>query len=143
MPNYQYQCLRCGLCFEKLQSIVMRGKASCPDCGSSCNLIPSVPAPAVVHERERLPLGNKSRGRFISSEETGGLSILIPSFGALEKEEVDYVAEEAIAQEKERVKTAEPRLGAVALRNVVTETKKAPKGKRKKTLEQITKGSMR
>jgi len=143
MPNYSYQCLRCGLCFEKLQPIVMRGNAFCPDCGSSCNLIPSIPARVVVHEKERLPLGSKSRGRFVSSKETGGLSILIPSFGLMEKEEVDYVAEEAIAEEKERVKTAEPRLGAVALRNVVTETKKAPAGKRKKTLEQITKEGMR
>jgi hypothetical protein len=91
---------------------------------------------------EQLPLGNGSRGRFISSKETGGLSILIPSFGALEKEEVDYVTEEAIAQEKERIKTAEPRLATVALRNVMAETRKAPKGKRKKTLEQITKERM-
>ena len=92
---------------------------------------------------ERLPLGNKSRGRFISSEETGGLSILIPSFGALEKEEVDYVAEEAIYQEKERVKTAEPRLTKIALQNVMAETLKAPEGKRKKTLERITRERMR
>ncbi len=96
-----------------------------------------------IKTREQLPLGSGSRGRFISSKETGGLAILVPSFGALDKEEVDYVAEEAIAQEKERVKTAEPRLSAVALRNVVTETNKAPKGKRKKTLEQITKEGMR
>ncbi len=142
-PNYSYQCTRCGVCFDKLQSIIMRGNAFCPDCGSSCNLIPSVPARAIVHERERLPLGNGSRGRFISSKETGGLSILVPSFGALEKEEVDYVAEEAIAEEKERIKTAKPRLATTALRNVMTETRKAPKGKRRKTLEQITKEGMR
>ena len=120
----------------------MMGKASCPDCGSSCYLIPSAPAPAIIHERERLPLGNKSRGRFVSSKETGGMSILVPSFGALEKEEVDYVAEEAIYREKERQKTAEPRLTKVALQNVVAETLKAPKGKRKKKLEQITKGGL-
>ena len=92
---------------------------------------------------ERLPLGNKSRGRLITSEETGGMSILVPSFGALEKEEVDYVAEEAIYREKERLKTAEPRLAKTALQNVVTQTLKAPKGKRKKLLEQITKEGMR
>jgi len=92
---------------------------------------------------EQLPLGSGSRGRFISSEETGGLAILVPSFGALEKEEVDYVAEEAIAKEKERVKTAKPRLATMALRNVVNETKKAPAGKRKKLLEEITKEGMR
>lgn len=92
---------------------------------------------------ERLPLGNKSRGRFISSEETGGMSIFVPSFGALEKEEVDYVAEEAIYQERERLKKPEPRLAKTALQNVMTETLKAPEGKRKKTLEQITKEGMR
>jgi len=92
---------------------------------------------------ERLPLGSGSRGRFIDSKETGGMSILIPSFGALEKEEVDYVAEEAIYREKERVKTAEPRLTKTALQNVMTETLKAPKGKRKKALERITKEGLR
>jgi len=91
---------------------------------------------------ERLPLGSGSRGRFIDSKETGGMSILVPSFGALEKEEVDYVAEEAIYREKERVKTAEPRLTKTALQNVVAETMKAPKGKRKNTLERITEGGM-
>lgn len=92
----------------------------------------------VIKTPERLPLGNKSRGRFIDSKETGGMSILVPSFGALEKEEVDYVAEEAIAEEKERVKAAEPRLTKTALGNVVAEALKAPKGKRKETLEKIT-----
>ncbi len=143
MPIYKYQCIKCGLCFEKFQSIVMRGNSFCPDCGSSSKIIPSVPARVIIHERERLPLGNGSRGRFVSSKETGGLAILVPSFGALEKEEVDYIAEEAIVQEKERVRTAEPRLGAVALKNVITETKKAPKGERRKTLEQITREGMR
>ncbi len=96
----------------------------------------------IVKTPEQLRLGNKSRGRFISSEETGGMSILIPSFGALEKEEVDYVAEEAIYREKERQKKSEPRLTTVALQNVMAETLKAPKGKRKKTLERITKEGM-
>ncbi len=92
---------------------------------------------------ERLPLGNKSKGRFIDSKETGGMSILVPSFGALEKEEVDYVAEEAIYREKERQKKAEPRLTKVALQNVVAKTLKAPKGKRKELLEKITKEGLR
>ena len=96
-----------------------------------------------IKTKEQLPLGNGSRGRFISSQETGGLAILVPSFGALEKEEVDYVAEEAIYAEKERLKKPEPRLTKTALQNVVTETLKAPEGKRKKTLEQITKEGLR
>ena len=92
---------------------------------------------------ERLPLGSGSRGRFIDSKETGGMSILIPSFGALEKEEVDYVAEEAIYREKERQKKPEQRLTKTALQNVVAETLKAPGGKRKKALERITKEGLR
>jgi len=91
---------------------------------------------------ERLPLGNKSRGRFLTSEETGGLPILIPSFGALEKEEVDYTAEAAIESERERVKMTPPRNSQVALANVMRETRKAPKGKRKQTLERITRERM-
>ena len=92
---------------------------------------------------ERLPLGNKSRGRYLTSEETGGMPILIPSFGALEKEEVDYTAEAAIESERERVKATPPRDSQVALANVVTEARKAPKGKRKETMQRITKEGMR
>ena len=142
MPIYEYKCT-CGRVETRLFPFGKYPTVICPNCGRLLEKIMSVPAPAVIHERERLPLGNKSRGRFISSRETGGLPILIPSYGALEKEEVDYVADEAIAQEKERVKKAEPRLATVALNNVVTETMKAPKGKRKKTLERITKEGMR
>jgi len=95
-----------------------------------------------VKNTERLPLGNKSRGRYLTSEETGGLPILIPSFGALEKEEIDYVAEAAIEKEKERVKVTPPRDSQVAISNVVNESKKAPKGKRKGTMDLIRKEGM-
>src|SRR3990167_430633 len=74
----------------------------------------------IVRKKERLPLGEGSRGRFVTPEETGGLGILIPSFGAMEKEEVDYVAGMAIEKEKERIKKKpesrqKERLGQVSL----------------------------
>ena len=142
MPIYEYFCSSHGV-FEVLSSVVgCPNAAPCPSCSLQCGKIVSMPSPAIIHEREHLPLGSGSRGRYIGSEETGGLPILIPSFCALEKEEVDYVAETAIAGEKERVKKAEPRLATVALKNVVSETLKVPKGKRKKTLDQITKEGM-
>ncbi len=91
----------------------------------------------IVRTPERLPYGNKSRGRLLSAEETGGLPILIPSFGALEKEEIDDVAAGAIEREHERVKNSPPRATKVAIHNLVTEAKKAPEGKRKSTMDRI------
>ena len=48
--------------------------------------------------KESLPLGNKDRGRFIPPEK-GRAGILVPSYGVLEKEEIDYIIE--AEQEKE------------------------------------------
>mgnify|MGYP001559159678 CR=1 FL=1 len=141
-PIYNYQCPKCGLCFDKHQSIVMRDFASCPDCGASGSLVPSLCARPVVRNKERLQYGSGSAGRYVSSKETGGLPVYIPSFGAMEQAEVDDVAEAAIEREKERVKVSAPRQSAVALQNIVKETMKAPKGQRKKTMELIKKGGM-
>lgn len=96
----------------------------------------------IVKTPERLPYGTGSRGRYITSEETGGHSILIPSFGALEKEEVDYVAEAAIEEERDRVAKKQPSEKQQALRNIVVETLKAPKGKRKATMDKIIEEGM-
>lgn len=141
-PTYNYQCGKCGLCFDKHQSIVMRDFASCPDCGASSNLIPSLCARPVIRERKRLQYGYGSAGRYISSKETGGLPVYIPSLGAMEQAEVDDVAEAAIYKEKERVKVSAPRQSTMALQNIVKETMKAPKGQRKKTMELIRKEGM-
>ena len=64
----------------------------------------TAPARITVLQKERLPYGSGSRGRYVSSSETGGMPILIPSWGALEKAEVDYLADGAIDKEKERVR---------------------------------------
>jgi hypothetical protein len=58
-----------------------------------------------MKNKERLPLGNKSRGRYIKTED-GQPDILIPSFGLLEKEEIDYIAEANIEKEKKRVRVS-------------------------------------
>ena len=141
IPIYEYECQKHGI-FQVIEGIGTRQHTSCPDCRTECVRVVSKPAPAVFHESERLPLGNKSRGRYLSSKETGGVPILIPSWGVLEKEEIDYIAEAAISEEKERVRRAPPRDSQVALGNLVKETKKAPKGKRKLTMDKIIKERM-
>lgn len=90
-----------------------------------------------VKHTEQLPLGNKSRGRFISHEETGGSDILIPSWGALEKEEIDYIAEVAIEKEKSRVRNSPMKKKMEDVTKVLMNT---PKGKRREKLDEITGG---
>ena len=141
-PLYEYKCLSHGL-FQVLRTIGSPKTDSCPQCSAQCVRMVSAPAPAVIKETEQLPYGKGSRGRYISSEETGGLAILVPSWGALEKEEVDYVAEVAIEKEKERVRIGSPREAKVAIENIVRETVKAPKGKRKQTMDKVMKEGMR
>ena len=55
-------------------------------------------------EPKRLQYGTGSPGKIILGSETGGLDIFVPSGGAMEQEEVDYVAEVAIEKERDRVK---------------------------------------
>lgn len=77
--------------------------AACPDCGLEAVRLFTPPAIKVV-KKERLPLGSGSFGRLVTGKETGGLDVFIPSYGAMEQAEVDYIAEGAIEKEKERVK---------------------------------------
>ena len=106
-PLYEYWCQGCGLEFDKIRAIEERNLTSCPDCGARADLVPSVVSIRVVR-RERQLLGSGAKGRYVSHKETGGLPILIPSFGALEQEEIDYIAEGAIEKEKERVRKRKP-----------------------------------
>ena len=50
--------------------------------------------------------GSGSPGKIMTHAETGGLDIFIPSDGAMEQEEVDYIAQGAIEKERARVKKA-------------------------------------
>jgi len=93
----------------------------------------------IVKNEERLPYGKGSRGKFIPPEETGGLAIFVPSFGALEKEEVDYVAEGALEKEKQRQKKKRQSVQKARLEQVSLAMKQAPSGKRAKTGREIIK----
>jgi putative FmdB family regulatory protein len=103
MPVYDFLCPKCGK-FEELLANYKK-HISCPICGLESKLVPSK-CVGIVRYREQLPLGNKSRGRFIPPEK-GMNGILIPSYGLLEKEEVDYIAEYSIDKEKNRVRKSE------------------------------------
>ena len=148
MPSYEYQCLRCGICFDKMQPMELRGMASCPDCGSTGKLIPSMPAPIVVRQKARQMYGSGSPGKYVPSAVTGGLPIYVPSFGAMEQAEVDYVAEAAVHKERERVAKNKPlseenAKTKQALGNVVKIGKSQKEGKRAETMAQVSQEGLR
>ena len=96
----------------------------------------------------RKPYGYGSVGKYVSAKETGGLPIFVPSFGAMEQEEVDFVAEEASGKEKARVKAHQAlnednAITKEALGNIVKTVKQQPEGKRIKAASEIIKGGLR
>lgn len=93
----------------------------------------------IVRRKERLPYGNKDKGKFVPPEK-GRRAIFVPSFGTMEKEEVDYVVEVAKEQEDERIKRNEKSEQRECLEQVVEATKRAPRGKRAKTAKEIING---
>ncbi len=102
MPVYVYGCPTHGT-FEVIQNLG-DPSAKCPICGLKGAREMTSPVRITVNQLERLPYGSGARGRFVSHTETGGCDILVPSFGAMEKEEVDYVTQGAIEKEKDRVR---------------------------------------
>ncbi len=102
-PIYSYECEKHGT-FEVIKQMTSCTVAPCPTCGVDSTRVVSRPARIVMVERERLPLGSGSRGRFVSHAETGGMDIFVPSFGTMEKEEVDFVTQGAVEKEKARVR---------------------------------------
>ena len=92
----------------------------------------------IFKNKERLPLGNEGRGRFVESEK-GRRAIFVPSFGVLEKEEVDYLVEGAQEQEDDRIKRKQKSEQKEALENVAMAMRQAPQGKRGKTGKEIIK----
>lgn len=103
MPFYRHWCPRHGL-FDAFRPMAQGGeRARCGQCGQESPRIFTPPAIKVV-KTERLQYGSGSPGRMISHKETGGLDIFIPSEGALEQDEVDYIAQGAIEKERARVK---------------------------------------
>lgn len=91
----------------------------------------------IVKNKERLPYGDKHRGRFVAAEK-GRRNIFVPSWGALEEEEVDYLVEVAQEQEDERLKKGEERTAPVkeTLGNLVDLAMKTEPGHRSKAIKE-------
>ena len=146
MPILEYECLEHGR-FEKLKYTYDSNMEPCPLCGKLSQKIMSRPAMGKVTHKENLPLGSGALGKYVPSSETGGLPVYIPSFGALEKEEVEYTALVATEKEKERVNKKKDLSmrnpdKAKALSNIVNMAHNAPQGKRKETLNKVLKEGM-
>lgn len=85
-----------------------------------------------------LPYGNKDKGRIVLAEK-GRRAIFVPSFGAMEKEEVDYIIEVAQGQEDERIKRPTHSIQRERLESVTQAARNAPRGERIKTIREILK----
>ena len=93
----------------------------------------------ITRQKGRLPLGNKDRGKYIPPED-GRRAIFVPSFGTMEKEEVEYVVEVAKEQEDERLKRGGVSAQRAALERVTQAVRQAPSGKRAETAKRIIEG---
>ena len=103
MPLYSFVCPSHGE-FEQFKLVLQRDDGqTCPKCRMASVRVISMPAISFI-QKERLEYGSGSYGKIVSHKETGGLDIFVPSFGALEQDEVDYVAMAAVEKEKDRVK---------------------------------------
>ncbi len=96
----------------------------------------------IIKHKEQLPYGNNSRGKFLPSEK-GRRAIFVPSFGVLEKEEVDYLVEASQEKEDERIKKGTKSQQKEELEQVATAMLRAPEGKRAETGCDIIKESGR
>jgi len=146
IPILEYSCREHGR-FEKLKHSYDGNMEPCPLCGKLSQKVMSRPAMGKVTHKENLPLGSGAQGKYVPSSETGGLPVYVPSFGAMEKEEVEYTALAATEKERERVgkkKTLSMRNPekARALENIVNTARNAPQGKRKETLNKVLKEGM-
>lgn len=83
--------------------------------------------------KEQLPLGNKSRGRFIEPEGNKP-GILIPSYGVLEKEEIDYIAEASLEKREKEVRLSQNK---IRISNIANRARNAKEGERAKTISKI------
>ena len=86
--------------------------------------------------KEQLPYGNKSRGRFVEAEK-GRRSIFVPSWGALEKEEVDYYVEKAQDDEDSRLKKNKTTPMKENISNLTKAARAAKRGHRSETIKNI------
>ena len=142
MPLYPFYCTQHGQfdVFKHMQDDSW--DITCPGCLKPAMRVWTAPASSTA-QKERLRFGTGSPGRIIPSRDTGGLDILIPSMGAMEQEEVDYIALGAIEKEKERVKKRKgPRNEMQAKIQAYTDLARHTKaGQRAKTIREAIKES--
>ena len=138
MPFYEHSCPDHGK-FEVFKLMCQSAELErCPTCGRVAIRVFSASVIKMV-EKKRLAFGSGSPGKMLTSKETGGLDIFIPSMGAMEQEEVDYIAEVAVDKEKERVKKTHghPRSRNQARIQAYAQLgRKAKRGQRAKTIRE-------
>jgi len=143
MPNYEFQCNQHGVFSEYRTMGTCTIPALCPECEELSERIFSVPNVHIVQGGKRLPLGTGSPGRMVTSHETGGMGVFIPSFGAMEQKEVDYIAEGAIEKEKSRVNKAKGHLqrkNQEMVQSMVNIANKAKRGQKAKAIKEALTG---
>lgn len=92
----------------------------------------------IMRKKERLAYGDKDRGRFVESEK-GRRAIFVPSFGTMEREEIDDIVLAAQGQEDERIKKGEKTQLKENIENLTQAALSAPKGQRAKIVREILK----
>ena len=90
----------------------------------------------IVKNREQKMLGSGAEGRHVPPEK-GRRSIFVPSFGAMEQDEIDYVVEVAQEQEDERIKENHKSLTKERLEAVASAAMNAPRGERAKAAKEV------
>lgn len=91
-----------------------------------------------IKKKDRLAYGDKDRGKFIPSEK-GRRAIFVPSFGTMERQEIDDIVLAAQEQEDERLKRGEKTQLKENLENLTQAALSAPKGQRAKVIKEILK----
>lgn len=138
MPLYDFECGSCQYRFNKLVQMGT-STAPCPVCGAMAKQIMSALARIIVNSSDNLPLGRGAMGKMVKGED-GRRDIYVPSFGALEQDEIDYIIEGATEKEDQRLRKGEPSEQKQAIGAVANEMRKAPPGERAKTGEAIVQG---
>lgn len=114
---------------------------TCPNCGQVSERIFSVLNIKVVH-KVRQQYGTGSYGKVLTHKETGGLDIFVPSFGTMEQDEVDDIAQGALEKEKARVekyKKKERSENQARIKAYADLARSAKRGQRAKTIREAVK----
>jgi len=93
----------------------------------------------IFKNKPTLPYGHNDRGKFIPAEK-GRRAIFVPSFGVLEKEEVEYLTEAAQEQEDTRLRKGRVSRQKEQLEQVTEAVRHAPNGRRAELARKIAQG---